>query len=150
MLEIGSTAPDFELEDSEGNKVSLSDFRGKKVVLYFYPKDSTPGCTIEAHAFRDHKDEFAEKNTVVIGVSKDSTKSHKKFTDKHDLNFTLLSDPDKTLCSAYGVWGEKKMCGKKYMGITRTTYVIDEEGKVEKVYEKVRVKGHVKKVLSEL
>ncbi len=151
MLEEGQNAPDFTLETSVGEMVSLSDYRGKKVVLYFYPKDNTPGCTIEACNFRDNKKEFDAKGMVVLGISKDNQKSHQRFIDKHELNFTLLSDPEGKICRSYGVLGEKKMFGKTLFGVIhRTTFVIDEEGKIDKIYPKVKVKGHAAKVLAEL
>ena len=128
MLEVGTKAPEFTLQDKDGNAVSLSDFAGRKVVLYFYPKDNTPGCTRQACAFAAAYNDFKAKDVVVIGVSKDSTASHQKFAEKHGLPFILLSDPQLTAIQAYGVWQEKKMCGKVSMGVVRTTYIIDENG----------------------
>ena len=138
MLEIGIKAPDFTLSDKDGNAVSLSGFLGKKIVLYFYPKDNTPGCTRQACAFAGSYEAFKSLNAVVIGVSKDSAASHRKFAEKNELNFLLLSDPDHAVMEAYGVWQEKKMCGKVSMGTVRTTFIIDEKGVVEKVMEKVK------------
>lgn len=150
MLEIGKKAPAFALPAKSGKKVALKDFAGKRVVLYFYPKDNTPGCTTEATDFRDAAAQLAEANAVVLGVSKDSVESHCKFADKYDLNFDLLSDADGTVVEKYGVWGEKNLYGKKSMGIVRTTYVLDEAHVVRHVFTKVRVPGHVEKVLAAL
>ena len=147
MIEEGKKAPAFTLPDSDGNKVSLKDFKGKKVVLYFYPKDNTSGCTKEACSFRDNLPDFKKLDAVILGVSPDSQKSHQKFRDKYELPFTLLSDEDKTVLEKYGVWQEKKMYGKSYMGVVRTTYVIDEDGKILKVFPKVKVDGHTEEVL---
>ncbi len=150
MLEIGSYAPDFTLSDKNGVSVSLSDFRGKKVVLYFYPKDNTPGCTRQACAFASAYDEFKEKNAVVIGISRDSVPSHAKFAEKYNLPFVLLSDPELTAIRAYGVWQEKKLYGKVSMGVVRTTFVIDEEGKILRIMPKVKPDTNAAEVLSEL
>ena len=150
MLEKGQKAPDFTLLDGKGNRVSLSDFRGKKVVVYFYPKDNTPGCTRQACAFGEAYGAFKEKNTEVIGISKDSAASHVKFAEKYNLPFILLSDPDRTAIEAYGVWQEKKMCGKVSMGVVRTTFVIDEEGKIERVMPKVKPDTNAEEILAEL
>ncbi|NBX93059.1 MAG: thioredoxin-dependent thiol peroxidase [Proteobacteria bacterium] len=150
MLKVGDKAPRFMLVDDSGKKISLKDFKGKKVVLYFYPKDLTPGCTVEACDFRDASALFKKKKAVVLGVSRDSVALHKKFKEKHELNFPLLADEDGKVCEAFGVWQEKSMYGKKYMGIARTTFVIDEQGKVEQVFEKVKVKGHIDEVLEAL
>ena len=147
MLKVGNKAPSFTLESSTGGKVSLKDFAGKRVVLYFYPKDLTTGCTKQACDFRDSSAALKKKKVVVLGVSKDSMKSHEKFRDKHELNFPLLSDPEGKVCEAYGVWKEKSMYGRKYMGIERTTFVIGPDGKIEKIYEKVKVPGHVESIL---
>lgn len=138
MPEAGSRAPQFTLPDKDGNPVSLSDFLGRKVVLYFYPKDNTPGCTRQACAFAAAFDAFREKNVAVIGVSKDSTASHQKFADKYDLPFILLSDPERQAIEAYGVWQEKKLYGKTSMGVVRTTFIIDEQGIIERVMPKVK------------
>lgn len=149
MLKAGDKAPDFILAADSGEKISLKDYRGKKVILYFYPKDMTSGCTAEACDFRDNITKFEKKNAVVIGVSPDSTKSHVKFRDKYDLPFTLLSDESKSMLEDYGVWREKSMYGRKYMGVVRTTFVIDEKGKIEKIFEKVKVDGHIDEILKE-
>lgn len=138
MLEVGTKAPDFTLLDQDGNEVSLSDFRGKKVALYFYPKDSTPGCTKQACAYQSSLNDFIDKDVKVIGISKDSVKSHKNFSTKQGLTFTLLSDPELIAIQAYDVWKEKKMYGKVSMGVVRSSYLIDENGIIEKVYEKVK------------
>ena len=138
MLEVGMKAPLFILPDQSGSHVSLSDFLGKKVVLYFYPKDNTPGCTRQACAFGESYEAFQTKNTVVIGISKDSTASHLRFAEKYHLPFTLLSDPELQAIQAYGVWQEKKLYGKVSMGVVRSTYLIDEQGMIEKVMPKVK------------
>ncbi len=150
MLKPGHKAPDFTLVNDEGNKVSLKDLKGKKVILYFYPKDDTSGCTAEACSFRDNIKIIEKKNAVVIGVSKDNTKSHQKFKKKYDLPFTLLSDESLDMIKAYDVWKEKSMYGKKYMGIERTTYIIDEKGKIQDIFNKVKVDGHTKEVLEKI
>jgi peroxiredoxin Q/BCP len=147
MLTEGKKAPAFKLPSSEGGDVALSDHAGETVVLYFYPKDDTPGCTVEAQEFRDAKKKLAAKGAVVFGVSKDSIASHEKFAKKHRLNFPLLSDPDAKIIEKYGAWGEKNNYGKKYMGIVRTTVVIGPDGKVAKIFPKVKVKGHVAAVV---
>lgn len=147
MLKIGSKAPSFSLPSTDGKKLSLKDFKGKKVVLYFYPKDMTSGCTQEACDFRDSFPNFKKLKSVVIGISPDSIESHQKFIDKYELPFILLSDEKKEVLSKYGVWKEKSMYGKKYMGVERTTVVIDEDGKIFKVFEKVKVLGHVEEVI---
>ena len=149
-LKVGQKAPDFTVLNDTGEKVKLSDLKGKKVVLYFYPKDDTPGCTKEACAFRDGIDEIKRKGAVVLGVSVDSVDSHKKFKNKFDLNFPLLADTDKKIVEAYGAWKEKSMYGKKYMGIERTTYIIDEQGKISHVFPKVKVDEHYDEVLKAL
>ena len=150
MLEIGIKAPEFTLSDQDGNQVSLSDFKGKKVILYFYPKDNTPGCTAQACGFGEHYPQFQEKGAVVLGVSKDSMASHKKFQEKYSLPFTLLSDPELSVIQAYDVWKEKNMYGKKVFGIERSTFIINEEGILVKEYRKVKVKDHVSTVLKDL
>jgi len=150
MIEVGKKAPAFTLESSEGGKTRLKDYAGKWVVLYFYPRDNTPGCTREAEAFRDAAGELEARDAVVLGVSKDSIASHQKFAGKLDLAFPLLSDPDGGVLEKYGAWGEKNMYGKKRMGIIRTTVLIDPKGKVREIWPKVRVKGHVEKVLEAL
>ncbi len=148
MLEIGKKAPQFTLPDTFGNKTALKDFLGKKVVLYFYPKDNTSGCTMEANDFKANLKKFEKLNAVVIGVSKDSQKSHRKFVEKYELPFTLLSDEETKVIQKYGVWKEKSMYGRKYMGVERSTFIIDEKGKLIKIYPKVKVKGHVDEVLN--
>jgi thioredoxin-dependent peroxiredoxin len=150
MLEVGRKAPEFSAQIDGGKKISLADFKGKKLVLYFYPKDQTSGCTTEACDFRDNMERITSAGAVVIGVSPDSVKSHEKFIEKQNLNFHLLSDEDKKICEAYGVWGEKSMYGRKYMGVFRTTYLIDENGIILKSWAKVKVKGHVEDVISNL
>lgn len=150
MLSEGKKAPSFTLQDDGGKTVSLDDFKGQNVVLYFYPKDDTPGCTKEACDFRDNQKIFKKKNTVILGVSADSVDAHVKFKKKFSLPFPLLSDPDKTTIQAYGVWKEKSMYGKKYMGIERTTFVIAPDGKIAKIYPKVSVTGHIDQVLSDI
>ena len=150
MLKVGNKAPAFALESSEGGKLALKDLKGKNVVVYFYPKDNTPGCTTEALAFRDHKAELDALNAVVVGVSKDSIASHCNFRDKHELTFPLLSDPEGKMLEKYGAWGEKKLYGRVFMGIIRSTVVIDAEGRVRAHFPKVRVKGHVEAVLKAL
>ena len=150
MLTVGMKAPDFTLNDKDGKSVSLSDFIGKKVVVYFYPKDNTPGCTRQACAFAGAYDEFKAKDIEVIGISKDSTASHVKFAEKYDLPFILLSDPELEAIKAYGVWQEKKLYGKVSMGVVRTTFVIDEEGKVERVMPKVKPDTNAAEILAEM
>ncbi|MCX6137307.1 MAG: thioredoxin-dependent thiol peroxidase [Ignavibacteriales bacterium] len=149
-LKVGTKAPAFTLPAQDGKTYSLKDFKGKKIVLYFYPKDNTSGCTREACDFRDNLSAFKKKGAVVIGMSSDSASSHKKFSEKHELTFTLLSDEDKAILTAYGVWKEKSMYGRKYMGIERTTVVIDEKGIVTHIYPKVKVTGHIDEILSVL
>lgn len=148
MLEVGTKAPNFTLPDKDGNPVSLSDYLGKKVVLYFYPKDNTPGCTRQACAFAASHDAFADKNAVVIGVSRDSAASHSKFAEKYSLPFVLLSDPDRAAIEAYGVWQEKKNYGKVSMGVVRSTYVIDEQGVIVKVMPKVKPDTNAQEILA--
>ena len=150
MLETGMKAPDFSLPDKNGNTVSLSDFLGKKVVLYFYPKDNTPGCTRQACAFAAAYDGFRQRDVAVIGVSKDSVASHLKFAQKHDLPFILLADPELQAIQAYGVWQEKKLYGKVSMGVVRTTFIIDEHGNIEKVMPKVKPDTNAAEILAYL
>ena len=150
MVEAGSKAPAFTLESSQGGKVSLKDFAGQTVILYFYPRDSTPGCTLEAQGFSGAARSLAKKGAVVLGVSKDSIASHCKFAGKYHLNFALLSDPDGKVIEAYGAWGEKVLYGKRSLGVIRTTVVIGSDGKVRKVFPKVKVAGHVEAVLESL
>lgn len=145
-LETGQIAPDFTLPADDGRDITLSDFRGKYVVLYFYPKDDTPGCTTESCDFRDRLPEFSQKDAVIIGISKCSIKKHIKFKEKHGLNFPLLSDENANVCETYGVWIEKSMYGRKYMGIDRSTFLIDPQGKIKALWRKVSVTGHAKAV----
>lgn len=147
MVKEGATAPAFKTTDTNGESVSLKDFRGQKVVLYFYPKDDTPGCTKEACSFRDGFSKFKKRGINILGVSPDSEKSHQKFTAKYKLPFTLLADTDHSIADAYGVYGEKKFMGRTYMGIHRTTFLIDEKGKIKKVFEKVKPDDHADEVL---
>jgi len=146
----GQRAPDFTLKADNGREVSLSDYQKKGVVLYFYPKDGTPGCTSEATQFRDMIEEFKKEGAVIIGVSKDSVKSHQKFKMKHQLPFTLLSDPDGKVLDLYGVWKKKSMYGRTFMGTERTTFLIDEQGIIKKIFRKVKVKGHAQSCLLDL
>lgn len=150
MLSVGDKAIDFELLDQDGKLRSLKEFKGQKVLLYFYPKDDTPGCTAEACGFRDLRYELAEKGVVVIGISKDSVKSHKKFAEKYDLPFILLSDESTEVIKSYKAWGKKKFMGREFEGILRISYLIDEKGKIEKVYGKVDTKAHAQEVLADL
>jgi len=147
MVEIGQPAPDFTLPDQDGHEVTLSAQKGKPVVLYFYPRDDTPGCTREACNFRDARAEYEKAGARVIGVSPDNPASHKKFAAKYELPFTLVADTERTVCQAYGVWKEKNLYGKKSMGVERTTFLIDRDGIVRKVFPKVRVDGHSDAVL---
>jgi peroxiredoxin Q/BCP len=148
MPKEGSVAPNFAAKDANGETVRLKDLRGQKVVLYFYPKDDTPGCTKEACSFRDAFAEFKKRDIKVLGVSKDSEASHKKFAAKYKLPFTLVADPDHAIADAYGVYGEKKFMGRTYMGVKRITFLIDEKGKVKKVFEKVKPEEHAQDVLA--
>ncbi len=150
MLKVGTQAPDFALPDQNGDMRSLSDYRGRKVILYFYPKDMTSGCTKQACGFSELYPQFQEKNAVILGVSKDSAASHKKFEEKYGLPFTLLSDPEKTVIMAYDVWKEKKLYGKVSMGVVRTTYLIDENGMIVRAHEKVSAADNPSQMLKEL
>ena len=150
MVSEGTPAPDFELTSDSGERVRLSDLRGKPVVLYFYPKDDTPGCTTEACEFRDAYDVFRDRGAEVLGVSPDDAASHVKFKTKYELPFTLLADPDHEVADKYGVWGERKFGGKTYMGIKRSTFVIDADGRVAKVWKSVKPAGHALEVLEAL
>ena len=150
MLEVGSKAPSFTLMGDDGKEYSLDDYRGKKVLLYFYPKDNTPGCTKEACSLRDWNSEIIKRGVTVMGVSKDSIQSHNKFRDKHGLNFILLSDPEKTVHMAYDAWGEKKLYGKISLGTIRKTFLIDENGNIEKIWNKVAVATHGEDVVKYL
>lgn len=146
-LSIGDAAPDFSLESDDNGTVKLSDLRGKKVILYFYPKDMTPGCTTQACDFRDNQSAFVDAGYTVLGVSPDPVERHAKFREKHDLNFSLLADTENEVADAYGVWREKKNYGKTYMGIVRSTFFIDEEGNITEIQDNVRAKGHVERLL---
>lgn len=148
MAKEGDSAPDFQTRDENGNEIRLSDFRGQKVALYFYPKDDTPGCTKEACSFRDNHSTLAEHGIKVLGVSLDDEASHQAFISKYNLPFTLLSDTDHSVAEAYGVYGEQKWGDKKYMGVTRKTFLIDEQGKIKKVFDKVNVEQHADEVLA--
>ena len=147
MVKEGATAPAFKTTDENGETVSLKDLRGQKVVLYFYPKDDTPGCTKEACSFRDAFSKFKKRDIKILGVSPDNEKSHQKFITKYKLPFTLLADTGHSIADAYGVWGEKKFMGRTYMGIHRTTFLIDEKGKIKKIFEKVKPEDHADEVL---
>lgn len=147
MLDIGDSLPKFDLPTNDGGALSNEDLKGKKAVIYFYPKDMTPGCTTEAEDFRDNLKAFQKADTIIIGVSKDSVKRHDKFVAKHDLPFQLISDETSTFCEDFGVWVEKNMYGRKYMGIQRATFLIDASGKIAQAWPKVKVKGHVIAVL---
>jgi peroxiredoxin Q/BCP len=149
-LKVGDKAPDFQGKDQLGNDITLSAFLGKKVVLYFYPKDNTPGCTAEACNLRDNYQELLNAGLVVVGVSADSQKSHQNFINKHSLPFPLISDPEKEIINKYGVWGEKSLYGKIFNGINRVTYIITEEGVIEKIIEKVKTKDHTRQIFDEL
>ena len=150
MLTAGSNAPSFSLRSDTGDLINLGDFKGRKVVLYFYPKDDTSGCTVEACEFRDSWTAVKRTGAALFGVSPDGVESHQRFRRKHDLPFPLLADPDHSVAERYGAWGEKSMYGRKYQGILRTTFVIDEAGRIAKVFEKVKPKGHAKEVLEAL
>ena len=150
MLELGTKAPDFTLPDQNGDLHSLSEYKGKKVILYFYPKDNTPGCTKQACGFAERYPQFIEKGAVVVGISKDSVASHKKFEEKYGLPFTILSDPELKVIQAYGVWKEKMNYGKISMGVVRTTYLIDESGKIAKAFDKVKAADNPEQMLGEL
>jgi peroxiredoxin Q/BCP len=147
MLKEGNRAPAFSTTDGEGHKVSLKDYRGERVVLYFYPKDDTPGCTKEACSFRDSFSDFKKNGIKVLGISPDSEASHKKFASKYKLPFTLLTDPEHKIADSYGVYGEKKFMGRNYMGVLRTTFLIDEQGKIKKIFAKVKPDEHAQEVL---
>ena len=147
MVKEGEAAPEFEARDAEGNTVKLSDLRGRKVVLYFYPKDDTPGCTKEACSFRDSFAEFGRRGIEVLGVSLDDEQSHRKFAEKYSLPFTLLADTDHAVADLFGVYGEKQFAGRSYMGVSRKTFLIDEEGRLRKVFDKVKVDEHADEVL---
>ena len=150
LPEVGALAPAFSGQTDLGNTISLKDFRGKWLILYFYPKDQTPGCTVEACDFRDAFKDLKDAGALILGVSKDSVESHQKFVEKQKLNFPLLSDADGKICEAYGAWQEKSLYGRKFMGIVRCSFLINPEGRIAKVYPKVRVEGHVAEILKEL
>lgn len=150
MLREGDTAPEFELDVDTGGTVRLSDLRGRRVVLYFYPKDDTSGCTKEACGFRDAREAYDARDVVVLGVSPDDVSSHEKFRDKYDLNFPLLADTDHAVAEAYGAWGKKKMYGREYEGVLRSTFVIGPDGRVEKIYRKVKPAEHAEQILADL
>jgi thioredoxin-dependent peroxiredoxin len=150
QLEVGAAAPQFTGKDQEGNKVSLQDFKGKKLILYFYPKDDTPGCTAEACNLRDNYEDLIARGFAIVGVSPDNEKSHGKFRSKYDLPFSLLADPEAAIIKAYGAWGEKSMYGKKYDGVLRTTFVIDETGHILRIIGKVNTGDHTRQILDEL
>ena len=149
-LNVGDMAPDFTGLTQEGNSLSLSDLKGSRTVLYFYPKDNTSGCTLEAKSLRDGKAELAERGYRIIGVSPDSERSHQNFCAKHDLNFTLLADTAHSKCEAFGVWAEKSMYGRKYMGVVRTTFLLDEEGRITHIFNKVKTAEHYQQIVNEL
>lgn len=146
-LRPGDPAPDFRSTDQEGNTLTLANLKGGRTILYFYPKDNTSGCTLEAQSLRDGREELARRGFRIVGVSPDSERSHRNFCAKHALNFTLLSDTDHSVCEAYGVWAEKSMYGRKYMGVVRTTFIIDAEGRIEKIFDKVDTKNHYRQIL---
>ncbi len=150
MGEMGMAAPDFSLADADGKTVSLVDFRGRKVVVYFYPKDDTPGCTRESCEFRDAQEVMAKAGAAIVGISPDSVRSHQRFREKYGFRFILLADPEHRACEAYGVWKEKSMYGRKYMGVERSTFLIDEQGRMLAEWRKVKVDGHVAEVLASL
>lgn len=150
MIKVGDRAPEFKLLSTDGTLVRLSDNKGKKVVLYFYPKDDTPGCTEEACSFQDNLPRLKKKGTVVLGVSADSVESHSKFAGKYELKFPLLSDETREICKAYGIWQQKSLYGRKFMGIVRSTFVIDEKGIIQHIFPKVKVEGHTQEVLDVL
>ena len=150
QLKVGDKAPDFSGINQEGRKISLSDFSGKKLILYFYPKDNTPGCTAEACNLNDNYNSWLGRGFEVVGVSPDSVESHRKFREKFGLKFDLIADTDKEILQAYNAWGEKSMYGKKYMGVLRTTFVIDERGIIQEIFEKVETKDHTKQILNKI
>lgn len=149
-LRVGDYAPDFSSTTQEGSTLSLSDLKGSKTVLYFYPKDNTSGCTLEAKSLRDGKAELAARGYRIVGVSPDSERSHQNFCQKHELNFTLLADTDRSLCEKFGVWVEKSMYGRKYMGVARKTFLLDEEGRITHIFDKVKTATHYQQILEEL
>lgn len=150
MIQEGDSVPKFELQDANGNLIKSSDFKGKKFVVYFYPRDFTPGCTIEADEFTKEYKKFKKIGVEIIGISTDDIKSHKKFVDKMRIPYVLLSDPDSEVCKKFGVWGKKQFMGKEYMGVIRSTFLVDEKGKISKVFQSVKPKGHADEVLQAL
>lgn len=150
MLKVGDPAPDFQLTAGDGSSVSLKGLRGKKVILYFYPRDNTPGCTTEACSFRDNSEQYTSRGAAVFGISADNAGSHQRFATKYGLNFPLLSDPDHSVAAAYGSWGLKKFMGREYEGILRNTFLIDEDGRIARVWEAVKPLGHAEEVLAAL
>lgn len=150
QLNIGDLAPDFSAKTQQGTLLTSEELRGKKIILYFYPKDNTSGCTLEAKSLRDGKQELLARGYHIIGVSPDSEKSHQNFCTKHELNFTLLADTDHAICEAFGVWAEKSMYGRKYMGVLRTTFLIDEEGRITHIFNKVKTSEHYQQIIAEL
>jgi peroxiredoxin Q/BCP len=149
-LKIGDMAPDFSGTTQDGATISLSELKGTRTILYFYPKDNTSGCTLEAKSLRDGKEELSRRGFRIIGVSPDSERSHQNFCTKHDLNFTLLADTDHSICEAFGVWAEKSMYGRKYMGVKRTTFLLDEEGRITHIFDKVKTATHFEQIIKEL
>lgn len=149
-LKIGDMAPDFSQPTQSGEVLSLSDLKGSKTILYFYPKDNTSGCTLEAKSLRDGKEELAARGYRIVGVSPDSERSHQNFCSKHELNFTLIADTEKKMCEAYGVWVEKSMYGRKYMGVKRTTFLLDEQGRITHIFDKVKTADHYRQIINEL
>jgi peroxiredoxin Q/BCP len=149
-LKIGDMAPDFSGTTQDGATISLSELKGTRTILYFYPKDNTSGCTLEAKSLRDGKEELSRRGFRIIGVSPDSERSHQNFCTKHDLNFTLLADTDHSICEAFGVWAEKSMYGRKYMGVKRTTFLLDEEGRITHIFDKVKTATHFEQIINEL
>lgn len=147
QLQVGDMAPDFKSTTQDGEQLTLADLRGQRTILYFYPKDNTSGCTLEAKSLRDGREQLAEMGFRIVGVSPDSEKSHRNFCDKHDLGFTLLADTDRSVCEAFGVWVEKSMYGRKYMGVARTTFILDVEGRIEKIFDKVDTKNHYRQII---
>lgn len=150
MIEIGNKAPNFKLASSNGETISLNSFKDKNILIYFYPKDSTPGCTKQAIGFTEHADEFEKRNTIVLGISPDSLASHEKFIKKHSLNVILLADEEKQAIESYGVWKEKKMYGRTFMGVERSTFLVDRTGTVKAIWRKVKVAKHIQEILEEL
>ena len=149
-VKVGEFAPEFTSTTQDGAQISLSDLKGARTVLYFYPKDNTSGCTLEAKSLRDGKEEFSRRGYRIVGVSPDSERSHQNFCSKHELNFTLIADTDHSVCEAFGVWAEKSMYGRKYMGVKRTTFLLDEEGKITHIFDKVKTATHFEQIINEL